>query len=110
MDISMYEKEGFKVIAPLGRIDSMTSIDLGDWVEQNVNPPTCNVILDCSEVEYVSSAGLRVILNVMKLMKKHEYVFSICKPQEHVRELLDISGFASLIPVYRSLEDCISKK
>ncbi len=110
MDISMYEKEGFMVISPLGRIDSMTSVDLGDWVDQNVSPPKCNVILDCSQVDYVSSAGLRVILNLMKLMKRHEFVFSICTPQEHVRELLDISGFASLIPVYGSLEDCIVKK
>ena len=109
MDISSYEKEGFKIISLLGRIDSTTSTDFGDWVEKYINPPTSNLILDCSGVDYISSAGLRVILNVMKMTKQHEFVFSICTPQEHVRELLDISGFASLIPVYQSLEDCITR-
>ncbi|THB78725.1 MAG: anti-sigma factor antagonist [Desulfobulbaceae bacterium] len=108
MEISSYDKAGQKVVAITGRIDAVTATELSSWVESEVTPPTANIIMDCTGVDYVSSAGLRVILQLTKLAKQHEYIFSLCNPQDNLKEVLDISGFSSLFPVHGSLEDALN--
>ncbi len=107
MEISSYERDGSKIIAVTGRIDAVTSDDLSKWLEEEVTPPESNVVLDCTEVDYVSSAGLRVILQLTKLAKQSGFVFSLCNPQDNLKEVLDISGFSALFPIYATIDEAI---
>ena len=109
MEISTYSKENNTIISIQGRLDTITSSELEEWLMMNFTPPAGKAVLDCSKIDYISSAGLRIILNMMKMMKKHAFAFSICCPHEHIKEVFDISGFATLIPVYRALDDCLQQ-
>ncbi len=107
MDISSYNRNGSTIIVVVGRIDAVTSAELSKWLDEEITPPEYNVILDCSEVNYVSSAGLRVMLQLTKLAKQNGVAFSLCRPQENLREVLDISGFSELFPIHADLDQAV---
>jgi anti-sigma B factor antagonist len=58
------------------------------------------VIIDCAELDYVSSAGLRVFLMAARAAQRAGLSFSICALKPAVREVFDLSGFSRVIAVY----------
>lgn len=108
MNITVSQKNDVMIVAVQGRLDTIGSSELEDWSNKNFDPPKCDVIMDFSRLDYISSAGLRTILNLSKLMKKNSWKFSICSAQAHVKEVLEISGFDTFIPLYRSVDDYLA--
>lgn len=106
MEISVESREQAKIIRLAGRLDAVTSPDLEKWAEDMAESPSGGIIMDFSELEYISSAGLRVILNLSRTMKTHTVNFSICNLQAHVREVFEISGFDTIIPIFQTVEEC----
>ncbi len=107
MDISVRTKDDSDIVTVIGRLDSVTSSILEDWADKFIDSPQNNIIMDFSGLDYISSAGLRVIFNMSKVMKSHSCKFSICNAQDHVREVFEISGFDLFIPLYRSIDECL---
>jgi len=58
------------------------------------------VIIDCSALDYVSSAGLRVFLLAVRKSQHAGISFSLCSLKPAVREVLDLSGFSRIITVH----------
>lgn len=92
-------ENGVITIFVTGRIDSNTSPviekELDDIVNQN---PADKIILDFEDVEYLSSAGLRVIL---RLKKKHENM-SIINVNHEVYEIFDMTGFVEMMDIKKA--------
>lgn len=105
MNISVCTKDNLNIVTIVGRLDSETSSNLEEWAEEFIDSQKSNIIMDFAQLDYISSAGLRVILNMSKAMKKYSLKFSICNTQDHVREVFEISGFDSFIPLYSSIEE-----
>jgi anti-anti-sigma factor len=66
------------------------------------------VVADLTEVRYVSSAGLRVLLKAAKQAKTAGQTFSVCGLQPSVREVFEISGFDKIIPAYASRAEALA--
>ena len=107
MDITVSQKDDLMIIAVEGRLDISGANELDEWISDDFEAPECPVTMDFTQLDYISSAGLRVLLNISKIMKKKSSPFSICNAQDHVREVLEISGFDSFIPLFNSTEDCL---
>jgi anti-anti-sigma factor len=58
------------------------------------------VIVDCAALDYVSSAGLRVLLRVAKTAQRSGIGFVLCALQPAVREVFEVSGFSRIIAVH----------
>jgi anti-sigma B factor antagonist len=58
------------------------------------------VIVDCTGLEYVSSAGLRVFLLAARTSRQAGLRFAMCSLQPAVREVFELSGFSRIIAVY----------
>ncbi len=108
MIITVSQNNDLMVVAVEGRLDTAGAVELEDWADQAFDPPTYNVTMDFSRLDYISSAGLRTMLNMSKLLKKESFDFSICSAQDHILEVLEISGFDSFIPLHNSVSDCLS--
>ncbi len=108
MDISVSHRGETIVVMVDGRLDSTTSAQLELWVEENLSPPDGDVVMDFSRLDYISSAGLRVMLNLSKLIAGHSRKFFVAGAQDHVREVFEISGFDSFIPLCDSVEEAVS--
>lgn len=93
------------VIHIAGRLDSTTSLQFESDIQEYLAPPQKNLIMDFSELDYISSAGLRVILKIAKVFSGVSADFSVCGMLDNVYEVFEISGFDNYITIYDSLAD-----
>ena len=80
-----------------GRIDIITAPELEQWFYKEVEGLK-RLVLDLSEVEYLSSAGLRVILGAYKVMEKRDGLL-IGSPSPEVMEVLVLTGLANVFDI-----------
>ena len=100
------EASVFKI---LGRLDSNTSPELEDRITETVNNGTTNMVIDFESLEYISSAGLRIILKTTKDLKRQNGQLILCSMQDYVREVFEISGFDSFLPIVANLDAALEK-
>lgn len=99
---------GDTLIAKLeGRIDASTSKDLEQQAMQWIEDGNIRLVLDCEEVAYVSSAGLRVFLLIAKKIAEKSGSIKLCALTEPVREIFDISGFSKLFTIEPAVSDAL---
>ena len=97
------------VVAVSGRVDSTTAPDLARGLEKAAAAPAAKLVLDLSATEYVSSAGLRVLLRVAKSIETTGGRFVLHGLNERVREILDISGFLTILTVCTGREEALGR-
>lgn len=91
-------KEGNRLVLTVsGRLDTMTAPELENVIKDNMDGVE-ELILDFKDLEYISSAGLRVVLGARKAMgdKGSFAVRNLCSD---VREIFDITGFSDIITI-----------
>ncbi len=84
-------------IALEGRLDTMTSPELEAELKNSLDDAE-DLILDFSKLEYISSAGLRVLLSAHKVMSRKGGL-TIKNVNEIVREVFDVTGFADILNI-----------
>jgi len=84
-------------VALEGRLDTVTSPDLEKDLQESL-PEVKELVLDFEKLEYVSSAGLRVLLAAQKIMNKQGTmkVVNVCKD---IMDIFDVTGFAEILTV-----------
>ena len=80
-----------------GRLDTTTAPELEATIDSSI-AGIKDLILDCSALEYVSSAGLRVILKAQKLMNAQGSM-KLTGVNETIMEIFDITGFADILTI-----------
>jgi anti-sigma B factor antagonist len=91
------------VVIPEGRLDFGAAPGFQAEIERvfaGVGHGLAAVIIDCTALDYVSSAGLRVFLLGARAAQKAGVPFALCALQPAVREVFDLSGFSRIIPVH----------
>ena len=81
----------------IGRLDTTTAPELEATIDGCV-ADTKELVLDCSALEYVSSAGLRVILKAQKMMNAQGSM-KLVGVNETIMEVFDITGFADILTI-----------
>lgn len=104
IDIAVTDENGLPWIRLQGRIDSMTAPDLEKCLNELVSGGGRTIVLDMQSVHYMSSLGMRVLLNAQKLLKKADGEILICGPPPFIMELLEMSGFKMLFRLFPSRE------
>ena len=107
MDIFDTIEHDIPAIRLVGRLDGITSTALQETLTQYVQNSPSNLILNLSELEYVSSAGLRVFLLVQKNLKKQNSEMQFVGLQPIVKEVFALSGFLKLFQHFDTLEDAL---
>jgi len=101
-------KEGENVIITIkGRLDAASSPVAGNSIENIMQADCSRVLFDFSDLEYLSSGGLRVILGVAKALKRKEGKLVLCSLNPFVKEIFVVSGFESMIPIADTVESGI---
>lgn len=80
-----------------GRLDTATAPELETYMENIINDIT-DLVLDFEKLEYISSAGLRVILKIYKVVSKKGEM-KIIHVNETIDEIFDITGFGSFLNI-----------
>ena len=80
-----------------GRLDTTTSPELEAVIKENIAGVT-NLVMDFAGLEYISSAGLRVILSAQKTMNKQGEMV-IRNVNEAINEVFEITGFIDILTI-----------
>ncbi|MEE1329261.1 MAG: STAS domain-containing protein [Oscillospiraceae bacterium] len=97
MTIEIKKEAAETIIRIAGRLDTITAPALDKAINEDIGE-TRNLILDMKSLEYISSAGLRVLLGAQKKMQKigSMKVVNVC---EEVMEVFEMTGFADILVI-----------
>ena len=107
MTISQKKVNGIIHIIITGRLDAETAPEAETFMNEIVSEETIKLLFDLCDLEYLSSAGLRILLSAAKEMRRREGKIVLCSLNEFVKEIFEVSGFQSLIPIADSVESGI---
>lgn len=96
------------VLEVKGRIDSATAPALGARLSGALGASERRLVLDLRQLEYISSAGFRILLLAAKKAEEAGSRFVLCGVTGKVRQLFDLGGFLDLFPIQTSREDGIA--
>lgn len=85
-------------VALSGRLDTNTSPELEAYLKENLAGVT-DLVIDLVDVQYVSSAGLRVFLFAHKELAKVGSGLVLRHPNEYIADVLDATGFTEILTV-----------
>jgi anti-anti-sigma factor len=88
-----------------GRVDSNTAPVLERRLLGLIDSEKKDFLIDFNLVDYISSAGLRVLLMAAKKSKAMGGKVALCALKDTVREVFDLSGFTTIFPVFSSADE-----
>ena len=88
-----------------GRIDSSTAPELGKRLTAILAVPQVRVLLDLGQLEYISSAGFRILLLAAKRADENGSRFVLCGLSGKVRQLFDLGGFLDLFTIVATRDE-----
>ena len=107
MELREEQITGVTALAVRGRVDSTTAPTLGQKLESVVTIPASRLVVDFRELEYISSAGFRVLLVAAKRAEEAGSRLVLCSLSAKVRQLFDLGGFLDLFTITASRDDAI---
>jgi anti-sigma B factor antagonist len=100
--------DGCAVLELSGRIDATNAKAAEEMLLGGMKDTSGPFVVDMAAVEYVSSAGLRVILVGAKAAQAAGRPFRLCALRAPVREVFDVSGFSRIIPIFAARDEAVA--
>lgn len=99
MDVTINQQENKTFVVLKGRLDTTNANQFQQDIAPLMEGETPNIEIDCTDMEYTSSQGLRLFLTLQKsvLARKGEMKLINMRPQ--VKEVFDITGFSNIITI-----------
>ncbi|MCS5707907.1 STAS domain-containing protein [Candidatus Berkiella cookevillensis] len=107
MEISQDTVDGKVVVSLSGRIDSTAAVEFEEQLITIIDQGNNVMAVDFLNVQFISSAGLRVLLLAAKKVKPYGGKLHLCNMSKDVREVFDISGFSSIFDIHGSVSDAV---
>lgn len=107
MELAKRKEKGATIVQVKGRLDAGSSPELEKEIAGLAGAGEKHILLDLAELNYISSAGLRVILAGAKKLKAHGGSLSVASLVSVVKEVFEISGFSSIIPIFGSAQEAL---
>ncbi|MBE6414465.1 MAG: STAS domain-containing protein [Verrucomicrobiaceae bacterium] len=108
MEIKIISQPSSEIIVIKGRLDVTTTQDLEKTFTDLFNAGKNKMLIDCTELEYISSAGLRTLLTAAKTSKKIDGKIVLANLNTNVKQIFEISGFTSIFDIFDSLQNAVS--
>lgn len=107
MEASVDRRGDVSTVHVSGSVDGLTAEDLQRVLSSEVEAGHHNVVADFGDVDYTSSAGLRVLLATLKQTRSRGGDLRLAGPNPEVRKVLELSGFTSILRVFRTVDDAV---
>jgi len=105
MQISLQQQQDHQVISLSGRLDASTAPLLQMRFQEALTQQSCHFIVEMSEVDYVSSGGLRVLLIMTKAVRALGGGIVLAQLHPFVEDLMRMSGFHTVIAATATKEE-----
>ena len=109
MEIIEKKQDDILIFRLNGRLDSNTSAGLEEKIFEAIESGSNKMIIDFEALDYISSAGLRVLNKSIKRLKHNEGMLILCSLQDYIKEVFEIAGFDSFLPIVSTVEEALAK-
>ena len=96
------------VVSLDGRVDGSTAPDLEKCISAVVERGNTQILLDCGKMDYISSAGLRVVLVGAKKCQQGGGKLTLCTLRATCKSVMEVSGFLTMLDYYDTRESALA--
>jgi len=100
----MGQKQNYIVVTVEGRMDAVSAPEFEKFLNALIDDGSLKVIVDFQGLDYISSAGLRSVLITAKKIQSKNGEILVVSLHDTVKEIFEISGFSTIIPIHASVD------
>jgi anti-anti-sigma factor len=108
MNIAVSEVSDVVILKPEGSMDASNTNIFVHACQERLETGTKKMVVDLAGIEYISSAGLRGVLTVLKACRAQHAEVAFSSLQPMVAEVFKISGFTAMMPIFDTPEAAMS--
>ncbi len=108
MEITDSKRNGIAVLTVAGRVDASNAGVLEEKLLARIAAGEKVLVVDCAQLDYISSAGLRALLVAAKRLMPSGGKVALAALKEHIKEVFDIAGFSSIFSVHRTTDEAVA--
>ncbi|MDB6081726.1 MAG: rsbV [Chlamydiia bacterium] len=107
MQLKTEKRDSVVIIYISGRVDAVVADDLQALLTTQILQKNCNILIDCREVNYLSSAGMRVFLHVIQDVGSAGGSVAFCNFCPMVREVIQLTGVEKYFNHFESVDEAL---
>ena len=107
MEIIEEIQDGVNIYHLKGRLDSNSSQSLEDKLFQAISDGSKKIIVDFEYLDYISSAGLRVIFKAKKAILREDGRIILCSMQKYVKNVFQVTGIDSFVQIVDTMDEAL---
>lgn len=108
VDIQRFQEEDYEVLLIVGEVDASSSIELDNAIDEAVKSGVKKILVDCSSLDYISSAGLGVFMSYIEEFKRNDINLVIFGLNDKVANVFEILGLDQLLKIEGTKEEAKS--
>jgi anti-anti-sigma factor len=109
MEISKKKQDGVLILALKGRLDTLASPAFDKEMSDLLAANEHRLLIDFSQLDFISSSGLRVFIAVARELKALQGRMVLCGLNPHVKEVFDITGFTQLLTIVPAQAEAVKE-
>ena len=109
MDIQYRQEDTYLVATLCGRLETVAAAEVEQRLLEKIGEGNGKVVLDLSGTEYISSAGLRVLLVTAKTLDRSGGTFRLCAASPENLQVLEMVGFLNIMEYADTLDEALRR-
>ena len=109
MEITQTQNGEVLIFAIQGKLDSQTSKTFEGRLLPPIEQGNKKILVDFSEMDYISSAGLRVLLLAVRKLSDGNGKIALCALKPPIKNVFDIAGFSAVFPIFPSPTEALDE-
>ena len=109
MDLQTKIENNAIVVTISGRLDAVTAPEYGKRIRELIDSGNSKFVVDFEQLDYISSAGLRALLLMAKLLKEKGGRVCLANVKGNVRSVFDMSGFIAIFKMEESVAAALAQ-
>lgn len=109
LQIETEERPPIIILRLDGRLDATSAPSLEGILNTHVSKQNGKILLDFSRIEYLSSAGMRLLLSISKKAKTQNGIVALCAINDDVMEIIKMAGFERILQIYATEMEALNQ-
>ena len=99
MNTTIKEENGSMIAAFEGRLDTLAAVQTAKDVQSLIDSSCQSIILDCTNLDYISSSGLRIFISILKSAKARKGEVVVQNINDEIKKVFEMTGFNKLFVI-----------
>lgn len=108
MQLEVNQEDGITVVSAVGSIDAMTAGEVTEFMLEQVASGHHRLVFNMADVPYLSSAGLRMLVAVLKQARAEKGDLRLAAVEPDVMKVLQMSGFIKILDHYAAVGEAVA--